>query len=368
MKRREFVKLGAGAAALGLGASQFAKPAIAQKKIEWKMQMTWAKNSPVLATGAETVASYITKASGGRLTVKLYAAGEIAPPLQVMDTVADGGLEMGHGYPPYWVGKLNAMNFLSPVPFGLTTQEQDAWYKFGGGEELAGKVYAQLGVKMFRSGNTSVQGFGWFNKELTSIDSFKGLKMRLGGLGARVLSAVGATPVAMPLGEVPQALQSGAIDGADFVGPVNDMAFGLHKLAKYYYWPGWVEPCGILDCFVNMKAYEALPDDLKEIVKGANEYANALVVNEFVAKNAIALKTMVEDHKVQIKLLDDDTLIALGRASNDVVNDVASKDALSRELFDSIIKFRETVIPYTNISELAFMKARMLNFPYGKKV
>lgn len=366
MKRRDFVKWTAGAAAVGVAGSQFPKPALAQKRIEWKLQSTWAKNSPLLSTGPDLVADYINKASAGRLVVKVFAAGEIAPPLQTIDAVADGGIEMGHGYPAYWVGKLNAVNFFAPLPFGLTTQEQNAWFKFGGGDALADKVYSQLGVKFFRSGNTSVQAAGWFNKELNTLADFKGLKVRSGGLGARVLREVGATPVQMPLGEVPQSLQSGAIDGADFVGPMNDMAFGLHKLAKYYYWPGWMEPCGVLDCFVNLKAYQALPDDLKEIVKGANEYANGVVVDEFVAKNAQAIKTMIEEHKVQVKMLSDETLVALGKAANGVINAAASQDALSREVFDSILKFRETVLPYTNISELAFMKARTLNFPYGK--
>jgi TRAP-type mannitol/chloroaromatic compound transport system substrate-binding protein len=362
MKRRQFLKVAGTAGIAGVAASAMSSPAIAKGAIEWKMQTTWRKDSPLLWTGPKLVADYITKMSGGRLTVKLYAAGEIAPPFQVMDAVADGGLEMGHGYPAYWAGKLPAMQFFTPLPFGFTTQEQNAWFRFGGGQELAEKVYGQLGVKFMPSGNTSV---GWFNKKISSIEDYKGMKIRSGGLGSKVLSAVGATPVQMPLGEVPQALQTNAIDGADFVGPFNDMAFGLHKVAKYCVWPGWMEPCGVLDCFINKAAWDKLPDDLKAIVEAANEMANSVVLSEFVAKNAQAYKTLKEEHHIEMHFLDDKTLTALGKVAGEVVAAAGAADALSTEVYQSLMAFRKVVMPYTNASELAFMKARGLDFPYG---
>jgi TRAP-type mannitol/chloroaromatic compound transport system substrate-binding protein len=365
MKRRDFVKTAGGLGAVGALGAAFPTPAISQDRKEWRLQATWPRNAPLLWTGVEVIADYVAKASDGRLTIKLYGSGEIAPPFQTMDAVADGAVEMGHGYPSFWVGKMPALNFFAPVPFAVTTQEQNAWYRWGGGQELADKAYAEMGVKFFPGGNTSVQAAGWLNKEINSIGDFRGLKIRSGGLGSKVLSEVGATPVQIPLGEVPQALQSGAVDGADFVGPFNDMAFGLHKVAKFYYWPGWMEPCGVLDTFINLDAWNSLSDDLKEIVKGGCTVANAIVVDEFVAKNGQALKTMVEEHDVQIRMLNDETLTELGRVSNDVVQAAASADALSREVYDSLMSFRKMVLPYTNLTELAFMQARKLDFPYG---
>lgn len=358
MDRRQFVtKAGLGLASGTAVATGLAAPAIAQGKIEWRMQMTWAKNSPLLATGPEIVADFISKASGGRMSVKLYAAGEIVPPFQVLDAVADGTLEMGHGYPAYWAGKLPAMQFFTPMPFGFTTQEQNAWFSYGGGQELADEVYGKLGVKFFPSGNTSVQAAGWFNKELNSIEDYKGLKVRSGGLGAKVLTEVGATPVQMPLGEVPQGLQSGAIDGADFVGPMNDMAFGLHKVAKYYYWPGWMEPCGVLDCMINPAAWDKLPDDLKEIVRGANVMANQIVLNEFVAKNGQALAQM-RSEGVDVRTLNDDILKKLAEVSAGVVQTVADSDPLATKVYASIQDFMKTIKPYTAISEGAYINTR----------
>lgn len=358
MDRRQFVKsAGLGLASGTAAASGLAAPALAQGKIEWRMQMTWGKNTPLLVTGPQIVADYITKASDGRMTVKLYAAGDIVPPFQVIDAVADGTIEMGHGYPAYWAGKLPAMQFFTPVPFGFTTQEQNAWFAYGGGQELADEVYAELGVKFFPSGNTSVQGAGWFNKELNTIEDYQGLKVRSGGLGAKVLTEVGATPVQMPLGEVPQSLQSGAIDGADFVGPLNDLAFGLHKVAKYYYWPGWMEPCGVLDCMVNLTAWEALPDDLKEIVKGANAIANHAVLSEFVAKNGQAL-AQLKSEGVEVRTLSDDVLAKLAETSAGVVRSVADSDPLAGKVYQSISTFLATIKPYTQISEGAYIANR----------
>lgn len=365
MKRREFLKAAGTAGLAGAASTTLAAPALSQGKIQWKMQTTWPANSPLLSTGPKLVADYITKASGGRLSVKMYNSGEITPAFQVMDAVADGALDAGHGYPAYWAGKLPAMQFLTPLPFGITTQEQNAWFLYGGGQEITDKIYGELGVKFLPSGNTSVQVAGWFNKEINSIDDYKGMKIRSGGLGSKVLREVGATPVQMPLGEVPQALQTNAIDGADFVGPFNDMAFGLHKVAKFCYWPGWMEPCGVLDFFVNKASWDKLDDDLKAIVEMANAMSNSVVLSEFVAKNAQAYETLVTEKLVEMRFLDDATLAALGKVAGQVIADAAGADALSKEIYDSLMAFRKTVMPYTDVSELAFMKARTLNFPYG---
>jgi len=367
MERRKFLK-GAGTAGLVGGvaaATGLPTPAISQNRLQWNLQMTWPANAPLLASAPANLAAFVEKTSGGRLTIKVHAAGEIAGAFQALDAVADGAVEMGHGYPAYWAGKLPAINFLSPIPFGITTQEQNAWFRYGGGLELAQKIYSQLGVMFFPCGNTSVQGAGWFNKKLDTMGAFQGLKVRSGGMGAKVLQAVGATPVQMPLGEVPQAMQTGAIDGADFVGPFNDVAFGLHKVSKYYYWPGWMEPCGVLDCFINMAAWEGLPDDLKEIVKGGCEMANSINISEYVAKNAQAMDVIKATPGLSVEFFPDEVLKGLGTATNDVVTAAGKADALSTEAYNSIMSFRKMVLPYTNISEMRFMEARNLGFPYG---
>ena len=364
VNRRKALKIAGGgglAAILAAGAA----PAYSQQRKEWRMQMTWPKNMVGLSSTANLLADFVTKASGGTLSIRVFGAGEIVPAFQTMDAVANGTFQMGHGYPTYWAGQVPAVNFLGPLPFGITTQEQNAWLYYGGGLALAEKVYAKLGVKMFPSGNTSVQSAGWYNKEIKTVSDFKGLKMRVGGIGGKVMQALGATPISMALGEAPQAMQSGAIDAIEFVGPLNDMAFGLHKVAKFYYWPGWLEPCGMLDCFVNQAAWDALSAEHKEILRVGNIYANQMGLSEFVAKNAVAYNQLVGEHKVQVREFTDDTLRAIGETAYKVLEAEAAKDALSKEVFASIMKFRREAMPYTRISEFEFMRARNLSMKYG---
>ena len=364
MKRRQFLSGAAVAGATAAAASTFAKPAIAQDVREWRMVTTWPKNFPGLGTGANLLAEYITKASDGRLKVTVFGAGEIVPAFEAIDAVGNGTVEMGHGAPYYWKGKVDATQYIAAMPFGLNAQEQNAWFQWGGGQELADKVYAELNCKFFPSGNTGTQMGGWFNKEMNTIDDYKGLKMRIPGLGGEVVKAAGANVVNLPGGEIPPALQSGAIDATEWVGPYNDLAFGLYKSAKYYYYPGWHEPATVLDNFINLDAWNALPDDLKAIVEQANRAVNQMVLSEFTARNVQALDTLRNKHGVDVRPFSDDILTGLGKLSGEVLRDLVSSNPLSQEVFESLIAFRTQSIAWSKFSEAAFAQARVLPFKY----
>ncbi|PKR59521.1 TRAP transporter substrate-binding protein [Thalassospira lohafexi] len=364
MKRRQFLSGAAVAGATAAAASTFAKPALAQDVREWRLVTTWPKNFPGLGTGANLLAEYITKASEGRLKVTVYGAGEIVPAFEAIDAVGNGTVEMGHGAPYYWKGKVDATQYIAAMPFGLNAQEQNAWFQWGGGQELADKVYAELNCKFFPSGNTGTQMGGWFNKEMNTIDDYKGLKMRIPGLGGEVVKAAGANVVNLPGGEIPPALQSGAIDATEWVGPYNDLAFGLYKSAKYYYYPGWHEPATVLDNFINLDAWNALPDDLKAIVTQANTAVNQMVLSEFTARNNQALDTLRNKHNVDVRPFSDDILTGLGKLSGEVLRDLVSSNPLSQEVFESLIKFRTQSIAWSKFSESAFAQARILPFKY----
>ena len=197
----------------------------------------------------------------------MYGAGELVPAFEVFDAVSRGTAEMGHGAAYYWKGKSEAAQFFAAVPFGMNAQEMNAWFYYGGGLELWREIYAPFGLMPAPAGNTGVQMGGWFNKEINRLDDLKGLKMRIPGLGGEVLRRAGGTPVNLPGGEIFTALQTGAIDATEWVGPYNDLAFGLHKAAKYYYYPGWHEPGTTLEAIVNKQAFDALPKDLQSIVR-----------------------------------------------------------------------------------------------------
>jgi|TARA_R110000782_G_scaffold62650_7_gene128762 TRAP-type mannitol/chloroaromatic compound transport system substrate-binding protein len=364
MKRRQFLSGAAVAGVTAAAASTFAKPAIAQDVREWRLVTTWPKNFPGLGTGGNLLAEYINKASDGRLQITVFGAGEIVPAFEAIDAVGNGTVEMGHGAPYYWKGKVDATQYIAAMPFGLNAQEQNAWFQWGGGQELADKVYAELNCKFFPSGNTGTQMGGWFNKEMNTIDDYKGLKMRIPGLGGEVVKAAGANVVNLPGGEIPPALQSGAIDATEWVGPYNDLAFGLYKSAKYYYYPGWHEPATVLDNFINLDAWNALPDDLKAIVAQANTAVNQMVLSEFTARNNQALETLRDKHNVDVRPFSDDILTGLGKLSGEVLRDLVSSNPLSQEVFESLIKFRTQSIAWSKFSESSFAQARILPFKY----
>ena len=361
MDRRGFIK-GAGVGAVVAGtAGAGIKTASAAKKIKWKMVTTWPKNFPGLGTGANNLAKLITEMSGGRVTVKVYGAGELVPAFEIFDAVSQGTAQMGHGAAYYWKGKSEAAQFFAAVPYGLTAQEMNGWLYHGGGMELWQQVYKPFGLIPAAAGNTGVQMAGWFNKQINSVADLKGLKMRIPGLGGEVLRRAGGTPVSLPGGEIFTSLKSGAIDASEWVGPYNDLAFGLHKAAKYYYYPGWHEPGTTLECFINQKAYEALPKDLQSIVTQACRVANQDMLAEYTARNNTALATLTDKHKVQLKRLPDDVLKKLKQLSDEVIAEVAAKDALSKKVFQSFIQFREQVVAWHDVSERAYLNARKMS-------
>ncbi len=370
MERRAFLKTAtASTAALVAGATaaaSFPKPALSQGLMKWRMQTTWPRNFPGLGTGANVLAEWIGKLSGGRLTVEVFGGGEIVPFFETMDAVASSTIEMGHGAPYYWVGKVPATQYIAVLPFGLNIGEQSSWFQFGGGQALGDKIYAELGCKFFPSGNTGVQMGGWFNIDITSLDDLRGLKMRIPGLGGEVLRAAGTNVVNLPGGEIAPALQSGAIDATEWVGPYNDLAFGLYKSAKFYYYPGWHEPATVLDNFINLTAWESLDDELKNVIEVANAYAYQFVINDFMANNNAALDTLVNEHGVIVRKFPDKVLNALGKLSGEVIGDLASGDPLSREVLESVLAFRKQAIAFAKVSEQAFYNARGLPFSWVK--
>lgn len=361
MKRRDFIhKVIKQASVSAAAATAVTAPAIvrADTKIKWKMVTTWPKNFPVLGTGANQLADLITEMSDARIKVKVYGAGELIPAFEVFDAVSRGTAQLGHGSAYYWKGKIEEAQFFSTVPFGMNATEMTSWLYYGGGMELWRETYEPFGVIPAAAGNTTVQMAGWFNKEINSTDDLKGLKMRIPGLGGEVLKRAGGTPVNLPGGELFTSLKTGAIDATEWVGPYNDLAFGLHKAAKYYYYPGWHEPGTTLEAIINKKAFEALPKDLKAIVENCCKIVNQNMSLEFTAKNNAALETLVNKHKVDVRKLPDDVLIKLKALSQDVVAELAAKNKAAQKINDSYQKFYKQVSAWHEISEKIYFNVR----------
>jgi len=364
MKRRDFLKNAATAGIAGAAAATLAAPAIAQNVRELKMVTTWPKNFPGLGTSAQRLADNITAISGGALSVKVYAAGELVPPFESFDAVSNGTADMYHGAEYYWQGKSKAFNFFAAVPFGLTATEMNAWIHHGGGQQLWDELSSGFNIKPFMAGNTGVQMGGWYNKEINSLDDYKGLKIRMPGLGGEVLRRIGAAAVALPGGEIFPALQSGAIDATEWVGPWNDLAFGFYKVTKYYYYPGFHEPGTTLGSAMNLKVWESLSADHKAMVSTAMAAENSISLAEFNAKNGDALDTLRNEHGVELRKFDDTTLKAIGEASGSVVREAAESDEITKKVFNSFNDFRKKSIAWSKISDQAYWNARILPFKY----
>lgn len=367
MQRRDLIGLTALAGVAGLAGCRQApegecagaeKPSAKAAAIEWKMYTTWPRNFPGLGTGAAWLAEQITRMSGGRLTIKLYGAGERVPALEVFDAVARGSAQMGHGAAYYWKGKAPAAPFFTCFPFGFTAAEQNAWLDFGGGLELWRELYAPFGLIPFAAGNTGTQMGGWFRKPIQSLADLKGLKMRMPGLGGEVLARHGVATVNIPGGELFTALSTGTIDATEWVGPYNDLAFGLHKAAKHYYYSGWHEPGPTLEAMVNKEAFEALPADLQAIVETACAAVNGRMQSEYVARNQQALDILVREHGVQVHAWPEDVISALRESSKQVLEDFANADPMARRVYDSILAFRKDAAASTRIAEEHFLSTR----------
>ncbi len=365
MKRRDFVRgIGAGAVAAGLAGcadgQQGASSAGAgdQRTFKWKMVTTWPPNFPGLGRGASNLAKMIERMSAGRIKVHVYAAGELVPPFEVFDAVSQGTAELGHGAAYYWKGKVEAAQFFATIPFGLNSHEMNGWLYYGGGMDLWREIYEPFGLVPHAAGNTGVQMGGWFNKPIDRVEDLSGLKMRIPGLGGEVLRRAGATPVNLPGGEIFTALQTGAIDATEWVGPYNDLAFGLNKAAKYYYYPGWHEPGPTLECIVNQAAWDGLPDDLKAIVATACQAVNNDMRAEYAYRDAEALQSILDDPEIELRRFPDAVLARLKELTREVLDEMSARDPMMARIRESQESFMQRSAPYQRISEQAYLQAR----------
>ena len=357
MKRRNFLKSIGGSLTLS-SLLITSSNAVAQKnEYKWKMVTSWPKNFPGLGVGAENLANIINKLSNNRIKVKVYGANELIPPLEVFDFVSSGGAELGHSGAYYWKGKSAACSFFSSVPFGMNSQEMNAWLYYGGGIQLWEKLYKEFNLIPRPAGNTGVQMGGWFNKEIKSVNDLKGLKMRIPGLGGEVLSRAGGVPVTLAGSEIFTALQTGVIDATEWVGPYNDRAFGLHKAAKYYYYPGWHEPGPSIECIINKNAYNSLPEDLRLIVDISCKAINIDMLSDYTAKNNLALQ-FLKSKDIKILKFPDEVLIKLKGISKEILTEISKTDSITQEVYNSYMKFNENVSPWTDISDKAYLNIK----------
>jgi TRAP-type mannitol/chloroaromatic compound transport system substrate-binding protein len=307
---------------------------------------------------ASRLAKRIQAMSGGQIEVEVYAAGEIVPAFEVLDAVSEGVAELGHTAAVFWAGKMPAAQVFLAVPFGLTPLEHASWIEHGGGQALWDELYTDFGVKPFMAGNTGMSMGGWFRKEIHSLADLQGLRFRMPGLGGELYKPFGIVQVSLPPGETLPALQSGAIDAAEFAGPFSDLALGFYQAASFYYGPGLHEPNGTGECIVNRRALERLPSHLQAVVAEACRAENAFALAESERMNAEALHALVNEHAVKLRTFPVEVTEALRAQAPAVLAQFADQGGLERRIHDSYTAMLGLLRPWSRESLASFLTAR----------
>lgn len=353
--RRNFLtKAGAGLLAGGAVAS-LATPALAQTQptIKWRLASSFPKSLDTIYGAAEDFSKRLLELTDGKFEVKVFAAGEIVPGLQVMDAVKDSTVEMGHTAPYYYFGKQTAFAFDCAIPFGLNARQQNSWYYYGGGKELLNEFYANYNIVTFAGGNTGVQMGGWFKKEIKSLADLKGLKFRIGGTGGKVLTPLGVVPQQIAGGDIYPALEKGTIDGAEWVGPYDDEKLGFYKVAKFYYYPGWWEGGPNLAFYVNAKEWEKLPNDYKAAIEACTAEANVRMLAKYDAKNPAALGRLLQNG-VKLRPFPKDVMEAAYKSTQEWIADEVSKNPEFKKIHEGWNRFRKDDIQWFGVAEKSF--------------
>lgn len=360
MKRRQFITrtaIGAGTVtALGAcgQATQSAGTTGSDLPIvRWQMATSWPTSLDTLFGAAQMMAAQVSAMTNGRFTIAPAAAGEIVPGLQVLDAVQAGTVQCGHSASYYYIGKNSALAFGTCVPFGLNAQQQNAWFYYGGGIEAMNKLYSDFNVIAFPAGNTGVQMGGWFKREVNTVSDLNGLKMRIPGLGGEVLARLGVNVQVLPGGEIFLALDRGAIDAAEWVGPYDDEKLGLNDAAEFYYYPGWWEPGSSFDFTVNLTAWQQLPKEYQAVIQAAAAYTNIDCLSKYDSRNPEALDRLLAKG-TKLRPYSREILTAAQRESTALLEEKAAANPSFRKIYEPWKTFREEIFRWHGVSELGY--------------
>ena len=348
MKRRAFLRQ----TAAGIATGAVTAPAFAESRpqIHWRMASSYPKSLDTLYGAADLIVNRVAAATDGRFQIRLFAAGEIVPGLQVLDAVQNGTVECGQTAPYYYVGKDPAFAMATALPFGLNARQQNAWMYYGGGMEAMAGLFADYGCIQFPAGNTGAQMGGWYRKEIRNVEDLKGLKMRIGGLGGQVLAKVGVVPQQIAGGEIYQSLERGTIDAVEWVGPYDDEKLGFHKVARYYYYPGWWEGGPQISVIVNLKKWAELPESYQAVFEAACAEANVHMVAHYDANNPAALRRLVAAG-AQLRAFPQPVMEACLDAANKLYAELSDKSVNFKRIFEAWDRFRADQFLWFRVAE-----------------
>ncbi|MFA1621486.1 TRAP transporter substrate-binding protein [Rhizobium mongolense] len=367
MDRRSFIKKAGTAGAGAVAASALAAPAIAQEnpKISWRMTSSFPKSLDTIFGGAEDIAKHVADATDGAFKIQPFAAGEIVPGLQAADAVSSGTVECCHTCSYYFVGKDPTYAIGTAIPFGLNARLTNAWFFEGNGINLMNEFYATQGMFGLPAGNTGVQMGGWFRKEINTLDDLKGVKMRIAGLAGRVMEKLGVIPQQIAGGDIYPALEKGTIDASEWVGPYDDLKLGLHKVAKYYYYPGFWEGGPAIHAFFNLEKWNSLPKHYQTILADACTYSNTRMMAKYDMKNPSALKQLVAEGAT-LRPFSQEILEAAFQASTGLYGELSASNPSFKKIYDDQTAFKRDAYLWMQLSEYTFDTFMMIQQRSGK--
>ena len=354
MRRRTFLASGAGLTA----ASTLAAPAIAQGRVQWNLPTAFPANAPGVGTNVTRYAELVGQMSDGRMELTVHGAGELVPAFEVEDAVQQGNAAVGHGPPYYAAGRNPSLHWFTGVPFGMTSFEHYAWLRWGGGQELWDDIYAQRGLKAFYSGNSNTQSGGWFKSRLESVADLDGLNMRIAGLGGEMMRKLGVNAVLMPPTEIFQALQSGALDAAEWVGPMLDQAFGLQRITNLCYVPAYAEPGAAVAVVFNQDAWDELPADLQRICEAAAGQAAMEMEAQFDYHNAVSMQQLRDDDDVEFLPWPEDIVVAMREAWYEVRDELRAESEDVDRVVESYEAYLALARPYSDAMTVPMLAHR----------
>jgi TRAP-type mannitol/chloroaromatic compound transport system substrate-binding protein len=321
--------------------------------VKWRLASSFPRGLDTIFGSAEVLAERLDAMTEGRFKLRVYPAPELVPAMEVMDAVQQGTVHVGHSASYYFIGKNPALAFDACVPFGLTSRQQTAWLTEGGGLELVRGLFADFGILSFPAGNTGTQMGGWFKRPIDRVEDLEGLKMRIPGLGGEVMSRLGATVQLLPGGDIYPALERGAIDATEWVGPYDDLKLGFHKVAKYYYYPGWWEPGPSLTYQVNRAAWDGLPRSYQEMFAVAAAESATVMQARYDQRNPAAFQELLA-HGVEVRPFSEDLLEAARRTSREMLEQQAAADPEYRRIYEVWKKARRDAYRWFGTAELAY--------------
>ncbi|MEM9290924.1 MAG: TRAP transporter substrate-binding protein [Acidobacteriota bacterium] len=371
MKRRDFLRTALGGTLLGAAgatvvgacakpdqdassASESAPAVHTGKRVRWRLASSFPRGLDTIFGAADVLAERLSAATGGRFEIRVYPAGELVPPFQVLDAAQKNTVQVAHTAGYYFTGKNPALAFDCCVPFGLTSRQQTAWLSEGGGLELMRELYADFGVISFPGGNTGAQMGGWFKQPVTSLEQLRGLKIRIPGLGGQVMDRLGATVQVLAGGDIYPALERGAIDATEWVGPYDDEKLGFHKVARFYHYPGWWEPGPSLSFLVNRKAWDELPLEYQQLFEAATQESGLIMQARYDDRNPAALERLTASGEVTLQRFPDDVLQAAKSAAFELYEELAAQDPGYRKVYDAWRQTRRQAQRWFSTAELAY--------------